>query len=308
MLGFLVLLLLAGAILVAVGTAMLIRGLRYPPRKTAGVALARGHAADPADLGLDAQPLDLRLAHGHTSPAWLLHGQAPQGPTVVVCHGFGDSRYGAMAAWAPRVLPHANTVLVYDNRGQGDATAPTADGSLGEADDLRAVLGQLLDLHPPATEHGIVLYGYSMGANTVLRAAAALHQHDDPAPLHGLIADSPYRTWDGPVRRLFRHNHWPRWPIVPLAGLLLRMKSRWRDIADVADSLPPGLPVLIISTAGDELVDPADPAAIADAAEQAGCEVDHLALPHGHHLAAYELDEDAYREALTRFFARAAAR
>ncbi|MEM9790614.1 MAG: alpha/beta fold hydrolase [Planctomycetota bacterium] len=306
MIGVALLLVGAWAITVGVGVVLLIRGLRRPPRKTAGVVLARGEPADPSEIDLDAQTLELRLSHGHASPGWWIAGRNPAGPLIVVCHGFGDSRYGAMAHWAPRVLPFAHAVAVYDNRGQGDSTAPDADGSLGEADDLVAVIGQLLAAHPDAADRGVVLYGYSLGANTALRAAATLGQTPD-APLTGLILDSPYRRWDGPVRKVFRQHRWPRWPIVPLAGLYLRMRSRWQDTAEVAARLPRGLPLLIVSTAGDELVDPADPAAIADAARRAGCRAELLAVPHGHHLTAYELDEPSYREALDRLFSAAAA-
>ncbi|MEM1210267.1 MAG: alpha/beta fold hydrolase [Planctomycetota bacterium] len=308
MIGVALLLVGAWAIVVGVGVVLLVRGLRRPPRKTAGVVLARGEPADPSEIDLDAQTLELRLSHGHASPGWWIAGRNSAGPLVVVCHGFGDSRYGAMAHWAPRVLPFAHAVAVYDNRGQGDSTAPDADGSLGEADDLVAVLGQLLAARPDAADRGVVLYGYSLGANTALRAAATLGQSPDtptPRPLTGLILDSPYRRWDGPVRQVFRQHRWPRWPIVPLAGLVLRMRSRWQDTADVAANLPPGLPVLVVSTAGDELVDPADAEAIADAARQAGCDAELLAFPHGHHLSAYELDEPAYQTALDRLFKRA---
>lgn len=305
MIGIPLLLTVACGLVVLVGTAMLVRGLRRPPRKTAGVALAHGLPTEPAELGLDAEPLDLRLANGHASPGWWIVGEAPDGPLVAICHGFGDSRYGAMSAWAPRVLRWASGVVVCDNRGQGDSTAPFADGSLGEADDLAAIVGQLLDHRPGTAERGVVLYGYSMGANAAIRAAAAL---GDTAPIVGLIADSPYRRWDGPVHRIFRRHRWPRWPIIPLAGWWLGIGRRWIDTAEVADRLPAGLPVLIVATAGDELIGPDDAPAIAEAARNAGCDAELLALPHGHHLAAYELNETAYAAALDRFFANARAR
>jgi pimeloyl-ACP methyl ester carboxylesterase len=323
------LLLLAGwGVLVVVGTAMLVRGLRYPPRKTAGVAVAHGEATELEEAGLSGEAIELRLSDGRASPGWWIEGRRADGPVVVICHGYGDSRYGAMAAWAPRVLGWAGGVVVYDNRGQGDSGSPAADGSLGESRDLRAVVGQVSAMREGVAARGVVLYGYSMGANAAIRAAAmeadgrervrrgrtvrtgeageavASDEGGEHARVWGVIADSPYCRWDGPVRRLFRDRRWPCWPVVPLAGGWLGIPRRWEDVDRVAERLPSGLALLAFSTEGDRLVDPADAAAIVSSAEGAGVDAELVAFDHGTHLMGYDVDEAAYTAALGRLFAK----
>ncbi|MEM6333706.1 MAG: alpha/beta hydrolase family protein, partial [Planctomycetota bacterium] len=237
-------------------------------------------------------------------------------PMAVVCHGFGDSKYGAMGSWAGRVIGRCGGVVVYDNRGQGESTAKTADGSLGEAADLAAVVGQVAAMRPGAAAKGVVVVGYSMGANAAIRAVAAMRaaggdgcgRDGGGVEVVGLMADSPYRRWDGPVRRVFAMNRWPAWPVVGLTGVWLRIGRRWEDTAAVAERLGARLAVLVVGTEADELVGLEDVRAIAAAAERGGADAELLAFEEGRHLAGWDVDRAAYEAEIDRLFDKVAAR
>jgi len=126
LLGFALILLLTGM------AAMLLRGISRPPRKTFAKALARGDPTDPAELGWRAEAVTVRLSDGQSSPGWVLAGDAPQGPAVVVLHGFGDSRYGALT-WVELFKPHSSRILAYDQRGHGESQAALSFGGAPEA-------------------------------------------------------------------------------------------------------------------------------------------------------------------------------
>ena len=70
MIGLLVLLAIAFALLLLLLTAMLVHEMRHPPRHTAGYAVARGLAVDPGELGLEFEEWNLERPDGVTQPVW----------------------------------------------------------------------------------------------------------------------------------------------------------------------------------------------------------------------------------------------
>ncbi|MEM6333641.1 MAG: hypothetical protein AAF823_09925, partial [Planctomycetota bacterium] len=85
MIGFVVLFAAAGVLVVVAGVVAVVRGLRYPPRKTAGVAMAWGEPTEPSEAGFEGEAIELRLSDGATSPGWWLQGGDADGPMAVVC-------------------------------------------------------------------------------------------------------------------------------------------------------------------------------------------------------------------------------
>jgi uncharacterized protein len=277
------------------GAAGLVYALGHPRRKTFAVALGKGDPTDPTDLELEAQEVTFTLSDGSRTPGWVIEGGDAQGPAVVIVHGFGDSRYGSLKR-APLIQRYAKKVVVFDLPGQGESESKRAYGGLREPDDVLAVLEQL----EKRDAERIVLLGSSMGAGIAI-VAAGKAQDDVRDEIVGVIAEGPYRLWDEPLHNVFRRHRYPRWPIIPLAGLWLRLTAegfKHFDRAQHAAQL--GCPLLVLHGSQDRLCPITSARMIAEAAPSGEfIEIEgggHDDLPCGH--------EQAYRDAVSDFLKR----
>ncbi len=74
LLGLLILLVVALIVAVIVLSAIIARQVVRPPRHTAGYAVARGMAVDPAERGLEFEQWILELPDGAALPVWEVRG------------------------------------------------------------------------------------------------------------------------------------------------------------------------------------------------------------------------------------------
>ncbi len=190
--GLLILLALGGvvyyiAVVLAIGWR-----LRHPPRRTCASAIARNLPSDPGELipppNYDSWSFASR---GHDLPVWDIQGLDPDGPTVVLTHGWGDSRIGALTR-VPHLLPFASRIIAWDLPGHGESPGVSSLG-VHEPKDLLALLNQLDDRR-------VVLYGSSLGA-VVSIAAAGTSTHPQ---LAAVIAEAPYQYPETPARNVLR--------------------------------------------------------------------------------------------------------
>lgn len=218
--------------------------LTHPPRRTFAVALSQGRAPDPSKL--DPRPGSTTpreftsytiTADNHELPVWDMPGDNPAGPTLILTHGWGDSRIGALSR-ANALLPFVSRCVMWDMPGQGDAPGVCTLG-LREVSALRALI-QHVHTDPPSrlnapqpsqnaeapttSPHRIVLFGWSMGAGVSLAAAASLvSQQTDTVQIAGVIAESPYRAPITPARAVFTLQGLPHkltlHPALTLIGL-----------------------------------------------------------------------------------------
>jgi uncharacterized protein len=293
--GLLVLILIAIILLWLFAAAGLVYALGHPRRKTFAVALGKGDPTDPADLELEAQEVTFTLSDGSRSPGWVIEGNDPQGPTVVIVHGFGDSRYGALRR-APLIVPYAKRVVVFDLPGQGESESKRAYGGLREPDDVLAVLGQLQKQDAAR----IVLLGASMGAGVAI-VAAAKAEGDIRDGVVGVIAEGPYRHWDEPLHNVFRRHRYPRWPIIPLAGGWLRLTARgFKGFDRAGHAARLGCPLLVMHGSEDGLC----PITSARQIAQAASGGEFIEIEGGGHDDLPCEHEQAYRGAVGDFLKR----
>ncbi len=296
--GLVLLIIIATLLLWLLAAAGLVYALTHPKRKTFAVALAKGDPTDPCDLELDAQEVTFTLCDGSRTPGWVIQGNDAQGPTVVIVHGYGDSRYGSLTR-VPLIVPTAKCVVVFDLPGQGESESRRGYGGLREPEDVLAVVGQL----EKQDADRVVLLGISMGAGISIAAAAKTGGAggDVRRGIVGVIAEGPYRHWDEPLHNVFRKHRYPRRPIIPLAGLWLRLTARGFnnfDRAGHASKLT--CPLLVIHGSDDTLCPITSAREIAQAAPVGKLiEIDgggHDNLPCDH--------EQAYRDAVDDFLKR----
>ena len=257
----------------AFGVRVTVRMLTRPPRRTYAWAVARSKPGDPGELET---PRSFRawsfVSRGVTLPAWDISGDDPTGPTVVITHGWGDSRVTILGR-ADVFARFASRVVVWDLPGHGDAQGRCTLG-VGEADDLRALLATL------GSDGPIVLYGFSLGAGVAIVAAGAA----EGRAAVGVIAEAPYRMPATPAGAVLRQAGMPyRWNL-PLAlwwigrrlqgGLHPRVFDRSAHAANLS------VPLLVLHAEGDEICPIEDGETIAAAAPKGSI----LRIPGGDHL------------------------
>ncbi len=265
MLGLVSLLLLGlivGWAVVVIYTAWM---LTHPPRRGYSYAVARGLPGDPGELrlphapeGLRAASWPLRTADGLDLPVWDVPGADAAGPTIIITHGWGDSRVVMLQRLAA-LAPFASRLLIFDLRGHGEAPGACRLGT-AEVDDLC----RLIDA---AGSSPVVLYGFSLGAGVSIAAAATLGPR-----VGAVIAEAPYRLAPTPARNMLELRGLPhRTTLVP-ALRLVRTFAAGSSLADTpfdraahAGRLHEHTRLLVLVGDHDEICPPEEARAIAAA-------------------------------------------
>jgi len=155
--------------------------------------------------------------------AWLAEGNGDRAAAVVV-HGLGDTLESYVGV-AEGLNHRGHSVLLLDLRGHGGSEGKrTTLGGL-ERDDVRAGIHALGERG--LAEKGVLLWGVSMGAVAVLRAAA------EESDVRAVVAEAPFDTYRETVahhaRLLFGLPSW-----IPLLPMTIRI-AEWRAGFDADD-------------------------------------------------------------------------
>lgn len=239
--------------------------LLRPPRRTYASAVAKGKPGTPAELPTPRAFHASTLDHPSALPLWDIDGDRhadPAAPTVILVHGWGDSRVGALSR-LPACLPSAARVIAIDLPAHGDAPR-RSPFTLGVREH-QPVLALLDQLHAAEPTRPIVLFGWSLGAGVCLAAAA-----ERPARVAAVIAESPYRLPWTPARNVLRYYGLPHratlMPIMRFLGTRFGVGPAWRgfDRAHIASRL--AAPLLVVHGVEDAVCPVADGRDIAAAA------------------------------------------
>jgi pimeloyl-ACP methyl ester carboxylesterase len=230
--------------------------LTHPPRRTYASAVARGRPGDPSEMPT---PREFRSfsfsSRGLTLSAWEIAGAAPDGPIVVMSHGWGDSKLGALLR-LEAVIGGASRVVAWDLPGHGESEGVCSLG-VAEVRDLRALLELLGEDRP------VILYGWSLGAGVSIAVAREVR-------VAAVIAETPYRVPPTPARNVLRVRRLPHRSTLLPAFWLLRLllgsglAPRVFDRAELARGVR--APLLVMHGDEDEVCPVEDGRAIAQAA------------------------------------------
>jgi pimeloyl-ACP methyl ester carboxylesterase len=167
------------------------------------------------EIGLASDGLRLR--------AWLAASD-PGRPAVVLVHGLGDS-LESQADSGALLHRRGHTVLLLDLRAHGGSEGRYTTLGGKERSDVRAGLAELRRLGHGRV--GFVLFGVSMGAVAVLRAAAA-----DP-DVRAVVAEAPYDDYRSTMAHHARlYYGLPAWlPLLPATIAV----AEWRAGFDADD-------------------------------------------------------------------------
>ena len=290
MAGLIILFLVAAGLLVIGISTATIYLMTHPRRLTYAVAIGRGWATSPAELGLEHEEEIFSFADGERTPVWKIKGKKEDGPIVIITHGWGDGRYGVLP-WVEQFADFAASVVTYDLRGQGESSAAASRLGTTEVDDLLELVA-----HVSEANRLIVLVGLSMGAGISIAAAAR-----NPGDIAGIVGESAYRRGMQPVAGYFHINRWPLWPFYHLVGLWLVLRyssDRAFDRARHAAQLR--CPLMLLHGAMDPISPMIAAQQIVEAvAESRGRLVE---FENGAHLDLMKIDPERYREGITIFF------
>ena len=248
--------------------------LTHPPRRTLAWAVSRALPADPSQL------TQSRAFRSWTMPregvvlhAWEMPGDRADGPTVILTHGWGDSRLGALAR-VPLACSLASSVIAWDLRGHGESSGVCTLGT-HEVDDLLALIDQI---EPQQRARGIVLWGWSLGAGVGIVAAERLRaaSASDAPSIRATIIESAYRHVHTPAANVLEARALPHRINLPIAlgaigawlGSRVGAGTRWRgfDRAHHAAALKSAIPTLVLHGSADIVCPIADAQEIAHAA------------------------------------------
>lgn len=254
--------------------------LTHPPRRSYAYALARNLPGDPSEItvtGLDGSARrGLPFIEWHATcrggnlPVWDVQGLSPSGPTIILTHGWGDSRVVMLSRLAA-IAPFFSRIILWDLPAHGDA--PKGAFTLGavEYEDLLMLYEDVAESPNASPDPRIFLYGFSLGAGVSILAAHAMHLwklkgHAAPA---GVIAESPYRLPITPARNVLRMRALPyRTNIGPAIALLkLRIGFWFRDRNFDRATKPSAAPLLVLHGTDDPICPITDAREIAAAHE-----------------------------------------
>ncbi|MFC7219712.1 alpha/beta hydrolase [Streptomyces polyrhachis] len=215
-------------------------------------------------------------------PAWFVFGT--RDTWVVTAHGTGAGREQAL-----NVLPALNRfglpVLMPAHRGDPGAPRP-ADPAHEEWRDLEAAVRY-------AVSHGarrVVLYGWSTGAERVLRTAAASELRDR---ISGVVLDSPVLDARAAMRALGEERSLPT-PLRYLAAM--STPATTAALSEVWS--PPGAPQTLLLRGEDDTLTPREP--LEDLAAHHPDRVQVHTVAGGRHGGLWNVDPGAYEERVRR--------
>ena len=239
--------------------------LTHPPRLTYASAVHRGLPGDPSELETPLSYAEETISgiKGEL-PIWIIKGKNPQGPRVVMTHGWGSSRQGGLKRIEPFV-DSASEVILWDLPGHGDAQG-TARMGTSEHHDLARVLDGLIE----GKERRTVLFGWSMGAGITIAFA---NEYADSYNISAVICEAPYIQAIVPARNVIRLRGMPYRlnlkPAMMILGVRLGVGPQWKNFARDQLVRDLSMPILLVHGQADPVCPIADTQAIEHSAQHA---------------------------------------
>lgn len=246
--GLVALLALGAALTIAAAVVAIVHDARHPSRASVGWALARRVPTRPSDMGLDSSEGSVTCDDGTRLPVWTIRGGNPEGPALLLLHGWRRSRIDSLRR-LPWILPHVQLACVMDLRGHGDAPpGPSTLGAIDVGDACAAVRA-----HPGMPW---IVAGHSLGATVALRAAAQLQSTG--TRVVGALLLCPYPDIGVPLSGRLSSAGMPPVPLAALCAWVIGMLcGRETPIRDALRTIgASALPTVWVTCAEDGIVAP----------------------------------------------------
>ena len=183
-----------------------------------GVSIPRPvNDRDPSSVGLAFETVHFDTSDGHTLEAWHIERPGPSSSTgpppkglVVLFHGYAAPK-STMLPYARAFHGAGYACLLVDFRGSGGSTGSATTIGHDEARDVIAAAAWAR----ARTDGPLILFGHSMGAAAVLRAASP-RATGQPLEADALVVEAVFGTMLSAVRGRFDVMGVPAWPFAEL--------------------------------------------------------------------------------------------
>jgi len=333
--GLLLLFALAIVMLCVWGGALTALQALRPPRKFFAWALATGRPKDPSDIGLAFEDTQYSSGQYFPCPAWRITAKSthPNAPILVVIHGWGRSRWDSLTRVDPFLHACCEMVLL-DLPAHGEHASTWSALGIREPTCVLNVLQEIARQSPGkniilaghSMGAGIVIRAANLAAQHMVELPANTPKNQakpKPAPIEptthssqattnqaapqqatsnqpvrvvGVIAFAPYQTLRSPIPARLRLKNLPRWPLAPIAFLILRILNRMDQPLSM-DARELRAPLLVMT--GDH--DPISPAADAQKISEAAPRSTLIVLPYSRHDNLREGDAEKFDSAIAKF-------
>lgn len=156
-------------------------------------------------------------SHGYELYGEFYPNSVPTNKTFVIVHGHGANIMTSVK-YAVMVLKMGYNALMYDNEHCGKSGGELEPMGYHERDDLGLMIEKAKEFTGPDAK--IYLHGESMGSSSIL-----MHLKDEKTKIEAAILDCPFSYL--PDEFAFNAKtsfHIPRFPFIPLASLLCKIK------------------------------------------------------------------------------------
>ncbi len=316
------------------GALTALQALR-PPRKFFAWALATGRPKDPADIGLPFEDTQYSCGQYFPCPAWRITAKSthPNAPILVVIHGWGRSRWDSLTRVDPFLDACCEMVLL-DLPAHGEHASTWSALGIHEPTCVLNVLQEIARQSPGkniilaghSMGAGIAIRAANLAAQhmvelpantpknqakpkpapietntqssqaTINQAAPQQTTSSQPVCVVGVIAFAPYQTLRSPIPARLRLKNLPRWPLAPIAFLILRILNRMDQPLSM-DTRVLRAPLLVMT--GDH--DPISPAVDAQKISEAAPRSTLIVLPYSRHDNLREGDAEKFDSAIAKF-------
>ncbi len=237
------------------------------------------------------QKVGITAKDGVRLNAWWLLPKQQNDRAVIVCHGVGDSSFGALG-FAHLFLKNGYSVLVPDSRGHGESSGFVTYGILESGD-----VSHWVAWVESQGVHKVFGLGESLGAAVLIQSLAA------GAHVQAIVAESSYSSFES-----IADERVARVLPAPLAWLLVReamLYVRFRYGIDLKKARPDkaiakaNVPILLIHGQADNETNPENSIRLA----HANPAFTRLWLvPGAKHTGAYEADPKAFEQKVLKLF------
>jgi len=229
--------------------------------------------------------IEIKSRDGLTLRASYYHS-ASNAPLQILCHGYKGSAMRDHCGGSKMAAEAGHNYIAIDQRAHGESEGHTISFGIKEREDLLCWIEYANRRFGENTP--IILSGVSMGAATVLMAA----QLPLPPNVKAIIADCPYSSPYGIIRKVCTDMKLPPAPLMPLICLAARLIGGFslRSCSALEAVKETGLPILIMHGEDDRFV----PCSMSREIAAANPDIRLETFPEAGHGLSYLVDRDRY--------------
>lgn len=293
-----VFILLAAFLAYAIGIGLYFANkVMFMKKKEVDVVLEREQKAGRFNLddfqALPQEEVWIESPHGYRLHTLFIEPYPQSDRWMIFCHGITENKFSSVR-YMNLFIKRGYNAVIYDHRRHGSSEGLSSTYGHYEKNDLYHVIAQLKKRK--GSEITLGIHGESMGAVTLLLYAGLV---EDGANFY--IADCPFSTFSEQLAYRIKQDYGlPKWLILPFGEFWVKRQDGYafKDVSPLKAVKNIDNPILFIHSLGDNYIPPQMSETLY--AAKSGAKQLFLA-PKGNHAQSYNLNPEAYEEAIDTF-------